>query len=149
VAPVTAANNRALIELGVQQVGLQRDGTPGKARQEYERSRPFQRMRNWRVGVKARISHLKRGLGFRRASLTLLTWTVPVAPNNSWSCHALRSLRRPVPALPSWLAEPLWDQFATLLPEPPVYHPDHPFGCHRRPRPAEGRPLPGAQREPG
>jgi hypothetical protein len=78
VAPVTAANNRALIELGVQQVGLQRDGTPGKARQEYERSRPFQRMRNWRVGVKARISHLKRGFGFRRASLTLLTCTVPV-----------------------------------------------------------------------
>jgi len=37
-----------------------------------------------------------------------------------------------VPALPSWLTEPLWDQFAALLPERPVYHPDHPLGCHRR-----------------
>jgi transposase len=36
-----------------------------------------------------------------------------------------------VPALPSWLTEPLWDQFAALLPERPVYHPDHPLGCHR------------------
>ncbi|MEV8211770.1 transposase, partial [Streptomyces sp. NPDC079189] len=37
-----------------------------------------------------------------------------------------------MPALPSWLTEPLWDQFAALLPERPVYHPDHPLGCHRR-----------------
>ncbi|MET8536818.1 IS5 family transposase [Streptomyces sp. NPDC005065] len=37
-----------------------------------------------------------------------------------------------MPALPSWLAEPLWDQFAVLLPERPEYHPDHPLGCHRR-----------------
>lgn len=36
----TAANNRALIELGVQQVGLQRNGTPGRLAR-YERSRPF------------------------------------------------------------------------------------------------------------
>lgn len=36
-----------------------------------------------------------------------------------------------MPALPSWLTEPLWDQFAALLPERPVYHPDHPLGCHR------------------
>ncbi|MFJ9588747.1 IS5 family transposase [Streptomyces acidicola] len=36
-----------------------------------------------------------------------------------------------MPALPSGLAEPLWDQFAALLPERPVYHPDHPLGCHR------------------
>ncbi|MDK0522850.1 IS5 family transposase [Streptomyces sp. ML-6] len=34
--------------------------------------------------------------------------------------------------LPSWLAEPLWDQFAALLPVRPGYHPDHPLGCHRR-----------------
>ncbi|MGW7540505.1 IS5 family transposase [Streptomyces sp. NPDC054770] len=39
---------------------------------------------------------------------------------------------RPAPALPSWLTEPLWDQFAALLPERPEYHPDHPLGCHRR-----------------
>lgn len=33
--------------------------------------------------------------------------------------------------LPSWLTEPLWDQLASLLPERPEYHPDHPLGCHR------------------
>jgi len=37
-----------------------------------------------------------------------------------------------VPALPSWLITPLWDQFAALLPDRGVYHPDHPLGCHRR-----------------
>lgn len=36
-----------------------------------------------------------------------------------------------MPALPSWLTEPLWDQFTALLPERSVYHPDHPLGCHR------------------
>src|SRR5436190_5615531 len=37
----------------------------------------------------------------------------------------------PVPAIPSWLLEPLWDQFAALLPDRPVYHPAHPLGCHK------------------
>jgi transposase len=36
-----------------------------------------------------------------------------------------------VPAIPSWLLEPLWDQFAALLPDRPVYDPSHPLGCHR------------------
>ncbi|MEU5393723.1 IS5/IS1182 family transposase, partial [Streptomyces tibetensis] len=36
-----------------------------------------------------------------------------------------------MPALPSWLTEPLWDQFAALLPQRPVYAPTHPLGCHR------------------
>uniref|UniRef100_A0AAU3IBN3 IS5 family transposase n=1 Tax=Streptomyces sp. NBC_01393 TaxID=2903851 RepID=A0AAU3IBN3_9ACTN len=36
-----------------------------------------------------------------------------------------------MPVLPSWLTEPLWNQFAALLPKRPVYHPDHPLGCHR------------------
>lgn len=36
-----------------------------------------------------------------------------------------------MPALPSWLTTPLWDQFAALLPQPPTYHPDHPLGCHQ------------------
>ena len=74
----TAANDRALAELGVRRIGLQRSGTPGKARQEYERGRPFRRMRNWRVGIEARISHLKRSFGFRRTRLRRLagaqTW---------------------------------------------------------------------------
>jgi transposase len=38
----------------------------------------------------------------------------------------------PVPALPSWLIAPLWDQFCALLPERGAYHPDHPLGCHRQ-----------------
>jgi len=36
-----------------------------------------------------------------------------------------------VPAIPSWLLEPFWDQFSALLPERPVYDPAHPLGCHR------------------
>jgi transposase len=37
-----------------------------------------------------------------------------------------------VPALPSWLTTPLWDQFAALIPPRPVVDPTHPLGCHRR-----------------
>ncbi len=36
-----------------------------------------------------------------------------------------------MPAIPSWLLEPLWDQFAALLPNRPVYDPSHPLGCHK------------------
>ncbi|MEU7365749.1 IS5 family transposase [Streptomyces hygroscopicus] len=36
-----------------------------------------------------------------------------------------------MPVLPSWLADPLWDQFSALLPERPTYDPGHPLGCHR------------------
>ncbi len=41
-----------------------------------------------------------------------------------------------MPAIPSWLLGPLWDQFAALLPPRPVYAPAHPPGC-RRPRIAD------------
>ncbi len=37
-----------------------------------------------------------------------------------------------MPALPSWLADPLWDQFAALLPVRPTCVATHPWGCHRR-----------------
>ena len=37
-----------------------------------------------------------------------------------------------MPAIASWLLEPLWDQFAALLPPRPVYAPSHPLGCHRQ-----------------
>jgi transposase len=37
-----------------------------------------------------------------------------------------------MPAIPSWLLKPLWDQFAALLPDRPVHDPGHPLGCHRR-----------------
>jgi transposase, IS5 family len=74
----TAANDQAMAALGVKRVGLQRNGTPGKARLALERTRAFRRLRNWRVGVEARISHLKRGFGLRRTRLRRLpgarTW---------------------------------------------------------------------------
>lgn len=69
----TAANDVALADLGVKRIGLQRAVKPGKARREYERTRSFRRMRNWRVGIEARISHLKRSFGFRRTRLRRLT----------------------------------------------------------------------------
>jgi transposase, IS5 family len=74
----TAANDQALEALGVKRVGLQRNGTPGKARRAWEQTRSFRRLRNWRVGIEARISHLKRGFGLRRTRLRRLggarTW---------------------------------------------------------------------------
>jgi transposase len=33
-----------------------------------------------------------------------------------------------MPALPSWIIDPLWDQVAAVLPE---HHDPHPLGCHR------------------
>jgi transposase, IS5 family len=68
----TAANDAALAELGVARVGLARTGTPGKARLAWERTRSFKRMRNWRVGIEARISQLKRSFGLRRTRLRRL-----------------------------------------------------------------------------
>jgi IS5 family transposase len=74
----TAANDQAMEALGVKRVGLQRTGTPGKARLAVERTRRFRRLRNWRVGIEARISHLKRSFGLRRTRLRRLggarTW---------------------------------------------------------------------------
>jgi IS5 family transposase len=74
----TAANDQAVQALGVIRVGLQRTGTPGKARLALERTRGFRRLRNWRVGIEARISHLKRAFGLRRTRLRRLggahTW---------------------------------------------------------------------------
>ncbi|MFD3637610.1 IS5/IS1182 family transposase, partial [Streptomyces sp. NPDC058664] len=37
-----------------------------------------------------------------------------------------------MPAVPSCLLEPLWDQFADLLPAREGYAESHPLGCHRR-----------------
>ncbi len=37
-----------------------------------------------------------------------------------------------MPALPVSLLEPLWAQFAALLPAHPEIDPTHPLGCHRR-----------------
>jgi transposase, IS5 family len=68
----TAANDLALAALGVQRIGVARKGTPGKARTALERTRRFKRMRHWRVGIEARISHLKRSFGLRRTRLRRL-----------------------------------------------------------------------------
>jgi hypothetical protein len=37
-----------------------------------------------------------------------------------------------VPTIPASLLEPVWDQFAALLPVQPSFVPTHPLGCHRR-----------------
>src|SRR5205823_10865580 len=37
-----------------------------------------------------------------------------------------------MPALPVCLLEPIWAEFAALLPERPSVVPSHPLGCHRR-----------------
>jgi hypothetical protein len=37
-----------------------------------------------------------------------------------------------MPVVPVCLLEPLWEQFAALLPERPPVSPTHPLGCHRR-----------------
>ncbi|WP_182546148.1 IS5 family transposase [Halosaccharopolyspora lacisalsi] len=37
-----------------------------------------------------------------------------------------------MPAVPSWLTDPLWDQFAALLPARPEFAAGHPLRCHRR-----------------
>jgi hypothetical protein len=37
-----------------------------------------------------------------------------------------------VPALPPYIIEPIFEQFAYLLPETETKHHHHPLGCHRR-----------------
>ena len=68
----TAANDQALADLGVKRVGVQRRGRVSQTRAVLERTRAFRRLRNWRVGIEARISHLKRTFGLRRTRLRRL-----------------------------------------------------------------------------
>lgn len=42
-----------------------------------------------------------------------------------------------MPAMPSSLLDPLWDQFSALLPARPEFDPAHPLGCHKRRIPDE------------
>lgn len=37
-----------------------------------------------------------------------------------------------MPVLPVCLIEPIWAEFAALLPDRPEVAPTHPLGCHRR-----------------
>ncbi len=50
--------------------------------------------------------------------------------NLSGSCldFPTKEQAKPVPALPPYLIEPIWEQFSALLPEREVW--DHPLGCH-------------------
>jgi hypothetical protein len=50
----------------------------------------------------------------------------------SWKCYPTLIAEESVPVLPVCLLEPLWVQFAALLPAQPVTVPSHPLGCHRR-----------------
>jgi IS5 family transposase len=71
----TAANDQAVQALGVRRVGLQRNGTPGRARCELQRTRRFRRLRNWRVGIEARSSHSSAALGCGAAGC--VGWPAP------------------------------------------------------------------------
>jgi IS5 family transposase len=74
----TAGNDRVLIELGVKRVGLPRNGTPGRHGWRWSGPGSFRRLRNWPVGIEARISHLKRSFELGRTRLRRLgcarTW---------------------------------------------------------------------------
>src|ERR671921_587915 len=48
--------------------------------------------------------------------------------DHSGSYQASRRRRMPVPALPPYLIEPIWQQFSALIPERRT---SHPLGCHR------------------
>ncbi len=62
--------------------------------------------------------HGRRGAGTDLSIMKLLT---------------LRDHGGSVPALPSWLIEPLWGEFAALIgSDRPEFDPTHPWGCHRR-----------------
>jgi hypothetical protein len=69
----------------------------------------------------------------------VLTRTVAVDSDNEQArpC-SIMELRRSVtvggsvPAVPSSLLEPVWDQLEVLLPERAQFDPSHPLGCHRR-----------------
>src|SRR6266542_2602385 len=68
----------SLLERGVKRVGIPRGGRPGEARRAFQHGRPFRRMARWRIGIEARISHLKHGFGLKRTRLRTLdgatTW---------------------------------------------------------------------------
>jgi transposase len=48
--------------------------------------------------------------------------------SGSYLSHPNEKERAPVPALPPYIIEPIWEQFTALLPEREI---NHPLGCHR------------------
>jgi IS5 family transposase len=84
----TAANDQAVEALGVTRVGLQRTGTPGKARLALERPGPSGGSATGESGPEARISHLKRAFRLLRTRLRRLG--VP-APGRTGVLHLQRA----------------------------------------------------------
>jgi IS5 family transposase len=60
-------NESDLKEAGIQKIVIPRKGKKSKARAEYEDTPSFKRLKNWRAGVEARISLLKRKYGLDRS----------------------------------------------------------------------------------
>ena len=81
----TAANDGELAKLGVTADRAAAQGHRSTARAGLEQTRPFRRMRNWRVGIEARISHLKRSIGVRRTRMRRLQGA---GPGSDWAMFA-------------------------------------------------------------
>jgi transposase, IS5 family len=62
----SAANERALHELGVKRVSVPSRNTRSQERRRMQKSRWFRRAQKWRTGCEGRISALKRRHGLRR-----------------------------------------------------------------------------------
>lgn len=60
-------NEVAAKEAGIKKVAIPKRGKKSKERQEIEYSRPFKRLINWRAGIEARISLLKRKFGLDKS----------------------------------------------------------------------------------
>lgn len=60
-------NEDDLKEAGVKKVAVPRKGKKSKARTELENTASFKRLKNWRAGVEARISLLKRKYGLGKS----------------------------------------------------------------------------------
>ena len=78
----TAANDQAMEALGVKRVGLQRTGTPSRARLALERTRRFRRLRNWRVGTRPASATSSAASGC--AAPACVASAVP-APGSGWA----------------------------------------------------------------
>jgi transposase, IS5 family len=63
----SSANEKAAVQLGVQQVVLPACGRLSAARAARQKQRWFRRGQGWRAGIEARLSTLKHRFGMRRA----------------------------------------------------------------------------------
>lgn len=63
------ANEDKLIDLGVKHLSMPKPGKKTKNRQALENTNKFKNLQNFRAGVEARISCLKRSFGMRRSYL--------------------------------------------------------------------------------